>query len=173
MLGERDGGFSTSSYPSGSVDYGGSAVVLRDLNGDGLPDIVAADNMGLSGAQGFGLPALYVFLNKGEGLFGDPTPYPFGATAGLSQQLAVSDFNGDCWPDLLATRDVGCDPSLPGLYLFLNRGDGTFADPPMSLLSVGGQGVAAYRPAGASLPSIAVADACIGRFQVLSNLTKP
>jgi FG-GAP-like repeat len=159
LLAESDGGFSDTKYSTLYGDY--TSYVLEDLNGDGLPDIAAATD-----------PGFYVLLNQGGGRFGAPTHY---SNSYCSRYLVVADFNGDCWPDVLATTGDDCRTwGSSSLYLFLNRGDGTFS--PALAIDSGLQtagGIAAYRGAGALLPSIAVAGACSPDFEILPNLTAP
>jgi hypothetical protein len=60
------------------------------------------------------------------------------------------------------------------LYLFLNRGDGTFLPP--STVDTGlacPRSIAPYAWSQAPLPSIAVASACGGQLELLPNITKP
>jgi FG-GAP-like repeat/PASTA domain len=87
---------------------GSAAVELADLNGDGKPDVVAADDRGstVSGA-----------LNRGNGQFGARAEY---RTAPHPQILQTVDLNGDGKPDLL-TANRGRSFSV-----LLNRGKGTF-----------------------------------------------
>jgi hypothetical protein len=171
LLGKPEGGFSGSnSYPTHSSGYG-FAVVLKDLNGDGLPDIIAVDSYGAEG-----LPDFHVLLNQGQGQFHGPVSYPIGSANGLPlwRQVVIADFNGDGWPDVVVSRygsSMGSD-----LYLFLNRGDGTFL--PSVAIDTGlpcPRGIAAYPygDAGAQLPSLAIASACGGQLEILPNITKP
>lgn len=111
-------------------------------------------------------------LNQGGGRFGSTASY--AVVGGAPVGIAVDDFNDDCWPDVVVsvlTFDTQCGGNL---YLFLNRGDGTFSNP-LSIDS-GLQspfGIAAYGPAGGLSPSLAVADRCSGQFEILPNLTQP
>jgi FG-GAP-like repeat len=168
LIGNPDGGFASTSYPIQSEGFGYS-VVLKDLNGDGRPDILAVDSYGAEG-----LPDFFVLLNEGGGRFDNAVSYPIGAATGLPawRQVVIADFNGDCWPDVVVSR---AGASMTGdLYLFLNRGDGTFLMP--SKIATGlpcPKGIARYRPAGALLPSIAVVDSCAGQVEILPNTTKP
>ena len=79
------------------VRYAAAAVqslVVRDLNGDGVPDIIA------SGNQVDELSAFSVFTNRGDGTF---APERLIAS-GFGQRVEdVSDLNGDGAPDLLVS----------------------------------------------------------------------
>ena len=77
-----------------------TSVQIGDVNGDGLPDIVAAtyDDNGNNGA-------VYVFLqNKAKpGTFLPPVTFPAGAQP---QSVKIADVNGDGLPDLIVA-DLG------------------------------------------------------------------
>ena len=87
------------------------SVKIRDLNDDGLRDVVSASpDAGV----------VSVFLNRGHGRFAARRDYP---TRGGPSSLAVGDLNGDHRPDLATVAVTGGAVSV-----FLNRGDGTFPD---------------------------------------------
>ena len=59
-----------TTYPAGDAPNG---LALGDLNGDGKPDLVVAnDTSEIAGVQ----ETLHVLLNRGDGTFGAATPYP-------------------------------------------------------------------------------------------------
>jgi len=99
------------SYPdSGSP----GAVATGDLNGDGHPDLVTANNA---------TSQIAVLLNNGAGSFGSPTFYAAGAGVGEgSQSIVIADFNGDGHPDIAAANFNDGTISV-----LLNNGNGTFA----------------------------------------------
>ena len=99
------------SYPdSGSP----GAVATGDLNGDGHPNIVTANNA---------TSQIAVLLNNGDGSFGSPTFYAAGAGVGEgSQSIVIADFNGDGHPDIAAANFTDATISV-----LLNNGNGTFA----------------------------------------------
>ena len=91
--------FVPPSYP------GNGQTVSADFNGDGKPDLVAADGT--------------VLLGKGDGTF--TTGIPLSVPGSL---IATGDFNGDGKPDVLIVSF-----SSTNLYIFLGNGDGTFRTP--------------------------------------------
>jgi hypothetical protein len=97
-------------YAVGNFGYIGGPATSQvvDLNGDGIPDIVA------TGASG-----LYISYGKKDGSFAAPPVYPVASVLG---SVTVADFNGDGIPDIAATGDQSIELSL-------GKGDGTFATP--------------------------------------------
>jgi hypothetical protein len=85
-------------------------LCMADFNGDGLNDLVAANNAG--GMIG-------VFINKGDGTFAN-TNYPGG---NQGRHCAVADLNGDGAPDVVITSN----DAQRGVSVMLNNGDGTFS----------------------------------------------
>jgi hypothetical protein len=108
LLGNGDGTF-TSTGLNLAPTQGFGSVATGDFNGDGIPDLVAADYFEPGGAT--------IFLGKGDGTF---TPaaaqLPIGTFA---KAIAVGDFNGDGFPDL-AFGFTGA------VEVYLGKGDGTF-----------------------------------------------
>src|SRR5213593_3508517 len=123
-------------------DFGLSAV-FADLNGDGAPDLYVAND--------FEDPD-QCWINEGHGHFRLIPWYAVRATSNSGMAVAVSDVNGDGYPDLfevdMLSRDtrrlktqipthtavakrpgIGDDrPQMQRNTLQLNRGDGTFAE---------------------------------------------
>ncbi len=84
------------------------SVAGGDLNGDGKPDLVLADNASVS-----------VLLGDGTGLFTAPANY----AAGLGPTaVAVADLNGDGRRDVVVTN-----ASSNTVSVLLGNGDGTLA----------------------------------------------
>lgn len=73
-----------------------TSVQIGDLNGDGLPDIVAAtyDDNGNNGA-------VYVFFQNKDGTFASPAIFPAGAQP---QSVKIADVDGDGRADLIVAN---------------------------------------------------------------------
>jgi hypothetical protein len=84
-------------------------VVVADLDGDRVPDLVTADSNSRS---------VSVLLGKGDGSFQGGAIYRTGLTP---YSVAVADLDGDRIPDL-ATANAGSDD----VTVLLGRGDGSF-----------------------------------------------
>jgi hypothetical protein len=86
---------------------------IEDVNGDGRPDLVAAD---LYRKQ------IIVLLNRGDATFVEKDT-PLAPTAG-TPFAAWADFNGDGRKDLFIDGSV--DPFLASMFVYISVGDGTF-----------------------------------------------
>ena len=62
-----------------------------------------------------------LYKNNRDGTFTDVTEKAGVAGGGYGMGVAVGDYNGDGWPDLLVTQ-------YNGVILYRNNGDGTFSD---------------------------------------------
>jgi FG-GAP-like repeat/PASTA domain/FG-GAP repeat len=98
------------SYATGPAPF---SVAIGDLNGDGRPDLAAA-NSGLN-QRG---KTVSVLLNKHDGSFKAKRDYTTGRGA---YSVAIGDLNGDRKPDL-ATADNYANT----VSVLVNRGDGSF-----------------------------------------------
>ena len=85
------------------------AIAVGDVNGDGRPDIIIADQ-----ASG----AVSVLLNQGNGLIRRRTDLHRRSDALV---LAIGDINGDGKLDIVTANHDGNDVSV-----LLGKGDGTF-----------------------------------------------
>jgi hypothetical protein len=144
LFGNGDGTFQTAM----SFDSGGllaQAVAVADVNGDGKPDLIVADqcnstqNCALDGVVG-------VLLGNGGGTFQNVVTYDAGGIGTF--WLAVADVNGDGKPDIVLANwcgTSGCGNPGP-VTVLLGNGDGTF------------QTAVAYSSGGYQPDSVAVAD---------------
>lgn len=116
--GNADGTFAAT--PSQSVPPLAQALAVADLNGDGRPDAIFLN--GTSG--GFGGFSLGIMYGQSDGTLGPQSilaTFPLG-----SANLAVADWNGDGYPDLLLS-------TTGGVSVALNDGKGNF--PSFTLLA--------------------------------------
>ena len=128
LPGKGDGTFSagpTYTLPDSNTSF----LAAPDVNGDGIPDLIAV-----------GANATSVFLSKGDGTF-FANPYQIQAA---SPAFAFGDFNGDGRLDiaLISRYDTT-------VYVYPGKGDGTFGAPITTPLPV---------PAFGSPGNIAAAD---------------
>ncbi len=98
LLGNGDGTFRQgATYPTGPLPI---AVVLADVNGDGILDVILADQVSND---------TWVFLGNGDGTFQNPQTY----AAGLCPLgLAVGDLNRDGQRDLVTANYCSDDVSV-------------------------------------------------------------
>jgi hypothetical protein len=99
-------------HPLLAIARGGGSVAIEDLNGDGIPDLVIAN-------QGSG--SVSVLVNRGDGSFQPKLDFRTGRSP-LS--VAIGDLNGDDKPDL-ATPNYGANTvsvllNKPGLCTVQN-----------------------------------------------------
>ena len=100
--------FVTASFQSGFGVYGIYGVSIADMNGDGLPDIVA-----------IGPNGLYITYARGDGTLSSAPATELGQ---ISTSAALVDVNGDGNLDAVSAGDNA-------LKLSLGNGDGTFGLP--------------------------------------------
>src|SRR5262249_30803985 len=137
LLGNGDGTFQTAvTYNSGAEEA--VAIAVADVNGDGKPDIVVANEytamntcpdpvMGQNTSPG----GVGVLLGNGDGTFQKVVTYILGGNGPYS--VVVADLNGDGKPDIVvatehiavnACQAVNTSPAAVGVLL--GNGDGTF-----------------------------------------------
>jgi hypothetical protein len=140
LLGNGDGTFRPAvSYASGGSSA--ASVAVADLNGDGKPDLVVANEVPLgAGTDG----VLAVLFGNGDGTFQPAVIYDSGGYAAMS--VAVADLNGDGKPDLVVANWSGVSTGDGTLGVLLGTGNGTF------------QPVVTYDTGGIAADAVAVAD---------------
>jgi hypothetical protein len=115
------------NYASGGY---AQALAVADVNGDGKPDVVVANQWcGHFDQYGACLEfegAVSVLLGNGDGTFQPEVTYDLGGPGVLA--VAVADLNGDGKPDLVVAYNGNGMPTSPVGVLFGN-GDGTFQSP--------------------------------------------
>lgn len=122
LLGNGDGTFQPAvNYSVGGAPQG---IATADVNRDGSPDIVSADECGDDPECRDG--TVSVLLGKGDGTFQPRLVFAEGI---FPLSIAVADFDGDDQPDLAIANPCGTDEacsSLGTVGIMLGNGDGTF-----------------------------------------------
>ncbi len=98
-------------FPDWLVGDDPQAVVVADLDGDNVPDLVTANA---------GSDDVSVLLGRGGDCFQSAVAFAVGDTP---ISIAVSDFDGDTVPDLVTVNLLSNDVSV-----LLGNGDGSFQD---------------------------------------------
>ena len=133
LLGNGDGTFQAAvSYDSGGY-YASTFVALGDVNGDGKPDLLVANECTSNSDCKNG--SVGVLLGNGNGSFQAAVSY--GSSGFLPLAVAVGDVNADGKPDLVVANncDTGnCNGGSVGVLL--GNGDGTF-QPAVSIKTPG------------------------------------
>jgi hypothetical protein len=129
LLGNGDGTFqSAKSYNSGGLTASG--ITAADVNGDGRPDILVANQ-----ATQQGVPStVAVLLGTGDGSFQPPQLF---FTGGLEATSIVSaDVNGDGKPDAIVSNLFACgNAGCPGSVGVLLNAASFCASPPIITIS--------------------------------------
>ncbi|MDQ2711294.1 MAG: FG-GAP-like repeat-containing protein [Acidobacteriota bacterium] len=122
LLGNGDGTFQAQQkYAVGESPI---AIVIGDLNGDGVPDLAVADGSFNGGRSD---DTVSILLGNGDGTFRPLQSLPVG---GAPSSIAVGDLNNDGKPDLAVSYSSG-------VSVLLGNGNGTF-EPWQSFPVVGG-----------------------------------
>jgi hypothetical protein len=149
--GDGAGDFTATDVYPVQGGYYPSEVTVADFNGDGVPDIAVSGN-----------GAVDILLGNGDGTFQSATSYAAGAYA----RIAVGDFNEDGKLDFAVT-----DSDDSSLYIYTNRGDGTFGGPKSYSLTFKPSAIAAGDFNGDGKLDLAVGEAArqstAGSIQIL------
>jgi hypothetical protein len=116
LLGNGDGTVNPATVGYAVGGYPVAPAFVGDLNGDGLVDIVVADNnQGLVYMAGFG-----------DGTFQSARTFyesiPNNSSDGAGNSIASGDFNGDGFTDVVVSN---CCNSTLGVTVFLSNPDGS------------------------------------------------
>jgi hypothetical protein len=145
--GQVDGSFGAfTRYPMGDKP---DKIVVGDLNGDAIADLVTTSLHGVS-----------VALGNGDGSFAAVATYPGGSSWNMTFGAALADLDGDSHLDLIAGRDLG------RLQVFFGDGTGAF---PRSALYSGAGALAVGDMNGDGRPDVVVADWVGDALTVLLN----
>jgi hypothetical protein len=129
LIGNGDGTFQTVvlSDPGGNNS---TSLVQADLNGDGKPDVIVANDCG--DTPSCSNATVGVLLGNADGTFQSALTYPAGLL--YARSVAVDDVNNDGKIDLVVEGDSS------SLAVLLGNGNGTFQAPVS--YSTGGDGAA-------------------------------
>lgn len=128
LLGNGNGTFQTAvSYGSGGFEA--VSVTVADINGDGKPDLIVANQCFNSSCEGAGSEGLIgILLGNGDGTF--QTAKTLDSGGQLATMVTVADVNGDGKPDIVVANACINDCSSDGpVDVLLGNGDGTFQSP--------------------------------------------
>jgi Subtilase family/FG-GAP-like repeat len=143
LLGDGTGKFGP---PVGSESFNSlatfstSALVLKDLNGDGFPDVTLVDDGTL-------VAGAHSYINNGDGTFKHSSFFFESAPPILVTSVAVADVNGDGCPDAVTVEALGlarvfngsCDGSFQTFPNVLTLGAGE-APVSVALADINGDG---------------------------------
>jgi hypothetical protein len=137
LLCNGDGTFTEAANSPVTVGLTPYSVAVADFNGDGIPDLVTANDDVVNGNPG----TVTILLGVGDGGFTEATgsPIPVGINPLI---VAAGDFNADGKVDLAVTNEN--DNSVA---ILLGDGDGTFTSSP-----------SIHTPAGLSPLAVTAAD---------------
>ena len=151
LLGNGDGTFRPQArFAAGSSP---NSVAIGDVNGDGRPDLVTANN---------GSDDVSVLLGNGDGTFRPQARFAAGSSP---YSVAIGDVNGDGRPDLVTANNGSGDVSV-----LLGNGDGTFQPQARFAAGSGPSSVAIGDVNGDGRPDLVTANAGSDDVSVLLNL---
>ena len=122
LLGNGNGSFNTTVATYNSGGLSALSVAVADVNGDGHPDVVVANQCADDTCTSSNVGVL---LNNGSGIFAAAAPYDSGGL--FSDSVAIGDVNRDGKPDIIvanSSASITVDDGNVGVLL--GNGDGTF-----------------------------------------------
>lgn len=175
LLGNGNGTFQTAVI-YGSGGQHATSVAVSDVNGDGKPDLVVANECASSQVRCAIFSGIVgVLLGNGDGTFQAPVTYLSGGLHAHS--VAVSDVNGDGKPDLVVTNECGgsdrsCSNADGTVGVLLGNGDGSFQVAQAVNFASGAQpdsSVAVSDVNGDATPDLVIAHGCSSTFCPTNN----
>ena len=128
-------------------------TLLADMNGDGVPDLIVADD---------GTQSVSVLLGDGKGGFGAPTSYAAGA---YLFGIVATDVNGDGLPDIAGVSRFNGD----SVTTLLNNGHGGFSIGPSYAVGSTPTTIVAADVNSDGKPDLVTANSGDGSLSVLLN----
>jgi len=107
-----------------TMGYGVAKTILRDINGDGRPDIVMMRNDPDDIIEPLGTSHVTVLLNAGGGKFGPPDDYDVDGITSYANSIVLAPFDGDNVADI-----IYYDNNPSQLFFMKGKADGTFQPP--------------------------------------------
>src|ERR1700690_4420878 len=163
LLGQGEGTFQLpQTYASGG--FATQAVTIADVNGDGIRDLLVADQcFGTSDCSNNAANgSVDVLLGNADGSFQPAQNYDSGGR--FANSIAVADVNGDGKLDLVVGNQClsSADCSSGAVTVLLGKSDGTFQT--AQAFSSGGYSANSVLVAdvnGDGIPDVLVADSCL------------
>jgi uncharacterized repeat protein (TIGR01451 family) len=168
--------FGTPKTFSAGGDGYYAKLVVADVNGDGLDDVILTSISSLTvDHNGNAGTTCGVLLNQGDGTlasevyYGNPTLYATPNSSLSTSAVIVADVNGDGIPDIVTTSTILDTTTFAATYyVSVNQGngDGTFQDGIAFTLPGGSTGLAAADVTGTGEPGIVTCDYSTSGFTV-------
>lgn len=118
-LGNGNGTFAQpATYSSSTTAATPTALVVTDISGDGVPDVLSSVASGNK---------VLVMMGRSDGTLATETSVEIPANTPVIRAFSLADFNLDDKPDLMVVQGDSNSMSYPAVML--NNGNGTFATP--------------------------------------------